>query len=989
MENITFNEWNFKRKFDASVKEVKKILDTSRRPELAGDVHHGYKDKYCLAEYLTNTAMAALLNALGSLGLDDEKLSVLVDWAKNGHSVWLEFEGKETCEFLREQTREEKSSKKLVTESQFFGKATNQVVTTIKEYFYKVTMNYNLVAKCSGKDPLSINSRKGHMEMKTTSKEAPRPKQQSFEKSANIQTLLPDITFLLNQLGGAGGRLEFSIDRSDVGKCRTPLRNPDVEASLKCLEDISKWSAVYHGTLLNFMRTCQSWQGENQPRDDLSQINSDSLFVPILPLFEDNADKSNAEEPRESSKIAKLSKDESGFTFNLADTNNFLAVQKKSIDEKFASLRKSFPAEGEKAGLVTFWEARVMVGLSHCNDICLQYQQSMAYIENLIYKQLVAAIGKEVTPKDFKKYMRFHEKRLFHHEYAPVPFCYAVRRPNHYPEGTVAIEETSDGPIHTMTRFMPEGESVPMSFKINAATDVTFNGDRYLHAFVANKFAHQPGIDLQLVAHARQFSCFMLLLGRIGPGNTFEPKHAILLENKDDLKIPILLEQLPTPKEFKDAIESLSPEQQKFAKAYRSMQLEGTVFGLLTIQLKPQLEKLLKLPNKSLTKEIKLTQDLLRLFIEYQIPSDLLSYEGNADAELQNKLEAVKGHVKAIMDMLESTQKAQLEEAAQGFLQEKLEADEDEELEYESEYDAVRPQMMAFSDGVGGGGPAPPPPSTKAMFKKSRGFSFGGGGDRLVRHSMGSNLIENGIPSSRSRQLRLASVASNSASFGAPQQQAQVEIMRANVEKVLQRDRSREDNRADALQRDGPIPKSEGVPEQANQPTRQLSSTSKEESTAMDFTKVPSTLDMKFEKLDTDSALRPTIINVGEEWQKKSLKSLRGKPVEKSLWSKEQDAEKTRCYDLLDALSCSGSLEIDCASLHVIVAATHCFDESIVDTIVQNNINPIEKVERSLLIVGSTIQGKPPGRLVKPTNLAQVEGHSPQLLNENEDAMEI
>merc|ERR1719471_1511834 len=158
------------------------------------------------------------------------------------------------------------------------------------------------------------------------------------------------------------------------------------------------------------------------------------------------------------------------------------------------------------------------------------------------------------------------------------------------------------------------------------------------------------------------------------------------------------------------------------------------------------------------------------------------------------------------------------------------------------------------------------------------------------------------------------------------------------------------------------IPQSDDSFVKEMQPLRETSSTSKDESTAMDFTKVPSSLDTKFEKLDTDSALRPTVIHVGEEWQKKSLKSLRGKPVEKSLWSKEQDEEKTRCYD--------------------------CFDESIVNTIVQNNINPIEKVERSLLIVGSTIQGKPPGQLVKPTNLAQIGGHSPQLLNENEEAME-
>jgi hypothetical protein len=32
--------------------------------------------------------------------------------------------------------------------------------------------------------------------------------------------------------------------------------------------------------------------------------------------------------------------------------------------------------------------------------------------------------------------------------------------------------------------------------------------------------------------------------------------------------------------EFRDAIESLSPEQQRFAKAIRAMQLESTLFGM-------------------------------------------------------------------------------------------------------------------------------------------------------------------------------------------------------------------------------------------------------------------------------------------------------------------------------------------------------------------------------------------------------------------------
>ena len=156
-------------------------------------------------------------------------------------------------------------------------------------------------------------------------------------------------------------------------------------------------------------------------------------------------------------------------------------------------------------------------------------------------------------------------------------------------------------------------------------------------------------------------------------------------------------------------------------------------------------------------------------------------------------------------------------------------------------------------------------------------------------------------------------------------------------------------------------------------------------SRAIDFTKVPSTLDEKFEEFDTDSALRPTIIDVGERWEKRSFRSLRGRPVENILGAKERDDEKTKCFDLLDALSCSGSLEIDGASLHVVLAATHCFEETVINTVVRKNMNPIEKLERSLLIVASTIQGKPAGDLVRPTNLAQIQNHSPQLLHVDDD----
>merc|ERR1740127_364420 len=199
-----------------------------------------------------------------------------------------------------------------------------------------------------------------------------------------------------------------------------------------------------------------------------------------------------------------------------------------------------------------------------------------------------------------------------------------------------------------------------MEFPLSASAKVSFGGDKYLHAWLSHKFSGQAGECLSLVSRSRQFSSFIVLVGRISSARTFDPKYAAIVQNKDELTVPLDLSTIPTPKEFKDAIESLSPEQQAFAKAFRSMQLESTLFGILVIQIKPQLEKVLNLPEDSLTKEIKLTQELMQLFIKYQIPSDLLAFDpDNCPEGVQSvgpqasaKLAVVKGHVKAMYEMI-------------------------------------------------------------------------------------------------------------------------------------------------------------------------------------------------------------------------------------------------------------------------------------------------------------------------------------------------
>ena len=73
-----------------------------------------------------------------------------------------------------------------------------------------------------------------------------------------------------------------------------------------------------------------------------------------------------------------------------------------------------------------------------------------------------------------------------------------------------------------------------------------------MHAAVLQQFkSDAPPPFLRLAARARQFSSFILMVGTLAPGNAFEPKHGIIIKDKDRVVIPLLTNTIPSPKEFK------------------------------------------------------------------------------------------------------------------------------------------------------------------------------------------------------------------------------------------------------------------------------------------------------------------------------------------------------------------------------------------------------------------------------------------------------
>ena len=97
-----------------------------------------------------------------------------------------------------------------------------------------------------------------------------------------------------------------------------------------------------------------------------------------------------------------------------------------------------------------------------------------------------------MTPDHFAEYMQFHSNKLFKPEYRPQPCNYGVRTTAaHAPQGTIAIETqptTADAiaqPISTLVAHAAATQ--PMRVQLSASTEISFNGDRYVHGALKSR----------------------------------------------------------------------------------------------------------------------------------------------------------------------------------------------------------------------------------------------------------------------------------------------------------------------------------------------------------------------------------------------------------------------------------------------------------------------------------------------------------------------
>ena len=183
--------------------------------------------------------------------------------------------------------------------------------------------------------------------------------------------------------------------------------------------------------------------------------------------------------------------------------------------------------------------------------------------------ELIKSIGKEVKSRDVVEYTNFYAKKLLLPDVAPAPLSHPVRRSaTHSPEGMFTLEQSFPGaqspvPLFSLSRKISssaETASPVMSFPLDASTHIKFSGDQFVHAFLHQSFSSplEDEPKVMFSARARQFSSFVLLLGKMATSDSFEPQHAMIVRSKDELKVALELAVIPTQKEFRNAIRSLS-----------------------------------------------------------------------------------------------------------------------------------------------------------------------------------------------------------------------------------------------------------------------------------------------------------------------------------------------------------------------------------------------------------------------------------------------
>ena len=298
----------FKRKVENALSTLRKHLDSEKNaPVLAEKVPHVYVDKFCLAEQLTNLAVASWLESLEKMGANQDAVRSLAAQAgRNKKRVTIKLTSTQKVEFVRKEQREVPSDTKVESNSTgIFGQTQTRVVHTVTDYYWNITHGYEIVlwAGASRTAPGSASVRIAHRsasaQIVTTNEKPPFGEQAVGQRDSGLpppQEAECDLTWLFGCIhpssaaaqgadAAAPLSLSIAIDRDHPG-CVTPRRNPTVEAALGAMLEFHAWlgklESIY--TFAHRLTTVLDVSEPSKPLPPDPKRIATQSFLPVLPL---------------------------------------------------------------------------------------------------------------------------------------------------------------------------------------------------------------------------------------------------------------------------------------------------------------------------------------------------------------------------------------------------------------------------------------------------------------------------------------------------------------------------------------------------------------------------------------------------------------------------------------------------------------------------------------------------------------------------------
>eukprot|EP01032_Pedospumella_encystans_P027003 gene27003-30528_t len=405
-----YDEHAMRAKIDDCLKTVAVVLDNNKAAAVAAAdrVSHQYEDKYLLANNLTNMSIACILNALELMGVSHTELGSLKAW--NAHrAISLKFERRLKCKFIKEVERDVEDSTRVQGDAGIF-RTTVKTITKVKEYTYLIEVDCTLSAHSGvGDNPaevIHITRSNGQLEATLRTNTAPF-------SDFTVDSFDVNISWLLKHLDEAASTATFSIDRAHAN-CATPRQNADVPEAFKFFHSFSLFCSNVRSNL------SELYYAENRHGDglvtkfDIIAVNSDGVFNPIVPLFESvSAVTAEIDAQNEGCISNEVVVQTGEVTPSVAlpqpVVNQLVQEQRRSLAAKCTQVASLFT--GVPSVVFGPRETTLIVVLHHLSHYFQLYRDGVDFIEHMIRQQLIAAVGKELTARDFAQYMTFHNRK--------------------------------------------------------------------------------------------------------------------------------------------------------------------------------------------------------------------------------------------------------------------------------------------------------------------------------------------------------------------------------------------------------------------------------------------------------------------------------------------------------------------------------------------------------------------------------------------------